>query len=338
LDSIIAPEQSAFVPNRRITGNALIAFECIHAIQRGARRGGEFCAYKLDLTKAYDRVDWGFLQGLLLKMGFHNRWVCWVMSCVTSVRYTVRFNGAPLCPFTPSRVLRQGDPLSPYLFLLVADCLSNLMKHNERMGLLQGIKVCRRAPSISHLLFTDDSLLFFKSNAEQAAVVKNIIATFERGTGQLLSPGKCFLLVSEGIDPARVGDLRRILGVQRAEFEAKYLGLPTPHGRMRGEIFQPIEERFVKRMSSWREKDLSKAAKETLIKSVAQALPTYIMSVFKLPLNLSDDRMKHVRAYWWGSEKGRRKMQWIPWQTMIMPKGHGGIGFKDLRLFNQALL
>lgn len=99
-----------------------------------------------------------------------------------------------------------------------------------------------------------------------------------------------------------------------------------------------MEERFVKRMVSWKERDLSAAAKETLIKDVAQALPTYIMSVFKVPLTLCDDLMKHVRAFWWGSDRGKRKVQWVPWQTMILPKSHGGMGFKDPRLFNQALL
>jgi hypothetical protein len=107
LDSIISVEQSAFVPSRLITDNALIAFECIHAIQRD--RGKNFCAYKLDLSKAYDRVDWGFLQCLLEKL---SRWVQWIMTCVLTVRYSVRFNGMPSYSFSPSRGLRQGDPLS----------------------------------------------------------------------------------------------------------------------------------------------------------------------------------------------------------------------------------
>jgi hypothetical protein len=103
-------------------------------------------------------------------------------------------------------------------------------------------------------------------------------------------------------------------------------------------MFQPLEARFFKRMTSWREKDLSAVGKEVQIKSIAQALPNYIMSVFKLTDGLCEDLMKAIRAYWWGAEKGRRKVQWIPWKTMILPKALGGMGFKDLRLFNQALL
>lgn len=125
--------------------------------------------------------------------------------------------------------------------------------------------MCRRALSVTHLLFADDSHLFFKANASEANVVKDLLGTFERCTGQLLSPAKCSLQVREGCDANRVEEVRSILGVQRADFEAKYLGLPTPYGRMHCGIFQPLEERFVKRMVSWKEWDLSSAAKETFI-------------------------------------------------------------------------
>jgi hypothetical protein len=134
LGDIISPEQSAFVRGRLITDNAVIAFECIHAIQKGTGDRGEFCAYKLDLSKAYDRVDWGFLKSLLVNLGFHSKWVQWVMTCVSSVRYTVRFIGVPSEPFSPSRGLRQGDSLSPYIFLLIADGLSVLLKNAEQLG------------------------------------------------------------------------------------------------------------------------------------------------------------------------------------------------------------
>lgn len=336
LDSIISMEQSAFVPGRLITVNALIAFECIHAIQRPS--GKNYCAYKLDLSKAYDRVDWGFLKRLLEKLGFQSQWVQWIMTCVSSVRYSVRFNGVPSRSFSPSRGLRQGDPLSPYLFLLVADGLSTLLIHNEQLGNFQGLRVCRRAPNVSHLLFADDSLLFFKADVDQAQIIKSVITTFENCSGQLLSPSKCSLLVNESLDQDTSEQLRAVLGVERVDFEAKYLGLPTPNGRIRCGLFQPLEERFHKRMIAWKEKFLSAAGKEVLIKSVAQALPIYIMSVFKLPLNLCDELMKQVRAFWWCAEKGRRKVQWIPWEKLVMPKSFGGMGFKDIRLMNQVML
>jgi hypothetical protein len=150
-------------------------------------------------------------------------------------------------------------------------------------------------------------LLFFKANVEQAQVVKSVITTFEKCSGQLLSPSKCSRLVNENLDQTISTQVRNVLGVQRVEFEAKYLGLLTPNGRVRHGLFQPLEERFHKRMTAWKEKHLSAAGKEVLIKSVAQALPIYIMSIFKLPLTLCNELMKQVRAFWWGAENGRRK-------------------------------
>jgi hypothetical protein len=113
LDEIIAPTQSAFIPGRMITDNALMAFECIFALQNNSNKSGKLCAYKLDLSKAYDRVDWTFLEGTMRKMGFAEKWINWIMSCVTSVRYAVRLNGTLLEAFSPTRGLRQGHPLSP---------------------------------------------------------------------------------------------------------------------------------------------------------------------------------------------------------------------------------
>lgn len=132
LQNIISPSQSAFIPGRLITDNALIAFECLHAINSNDDGRSEFCVYKLDLAKAYDRVDWSFLNKVLLKLGFHCDWVDQVMTCVTSVSYTICFNGVASAPFTPTRGLRQGDPLSPYLFLFVVDGLSALIDRKVR--------------------------------------------------------------------------------------------------------------------------------------------------------------------------------------------------------------
>jgi hypothetical protein len=201
LQDIIAPTQSAFIPGRLITDNALIAFECIHAIQTGSAARRKFCAYKLDMAKAYDRVDWRFLEGVLAKLGFHSQWIQWVMVCVTTVRYTIRFNENMLDSFTPSCGIRQGDPLSPYLFLFVADGLSCLIRKEIECNALREFHICRRAPGISHLLFADDSLLFFEATVEQATVIKSVLDQYEEGTGQLLSMGKCSVMYGDGCSP-----------------------------------------------------------------------------------------------------------------------------------------
>jgi hypothetical protein len=151
LHGLISETQSAFIPGRLISDNALIAFECFHAIQRNKNPSDSFCAYKLDLSKAYDRVDWSFLEGLLLKLGFNDKWVSWIMTCVTSVKFCVQVNGNMTKEITPTRGLRQGDPLSPYLFLFVADSLSKRIRKAILDLHLKELKICRTSPYCSQM-------------------------------------------------------------------------------------------------------------------------------------------------------------------------------------------
>lgn len=224
LQDIISESQSAFVPGRLITDNALIAFECFHAIHKCTRENQNFCALKLDLSKTYDRVDWGFLNRVMQRMGFGDVWRKWIMACLTSVRYSVRLNGNMTEPFCPTRGLRQGDPLSPYLFLFIADGLSKILERRKVEGLIQPLKVCRAAPGVSHLLFADDSLLFFKANIDQATRIKEALDLFERSTGQLINPSKCSLLFSEFCPQIAQEEIKIVLQVERSSFEEKYLG------------------------------------------------------------------------------------------------------------------
>jgi hypothetical protein len=246
LEELVDENQSAFVPGRLITDNVLIAFECLHAIQQGNTDRNNFCAFKLDLAKAYDRVDWNYLEQVLVKLGFHRTWVQWIMSCVTTVRYTVRFNGVLLDTFQPTRGLRQGDPLSPYLFLFVADGLSKILQQGVTDRALEGLRVSRRAPEITSLLFADGSLLFFRASLEQTRWVKEALIRYCRATGQLINFDKCSILCNEN-KGAEVKDmLIRELNVRTVSFEAKYMGLPTPEGRMKVERFQALTERLTK--------------------------------------------------------------------------------------------
>ena len=154
----------------------------------------------------------------------------------------------------------------------------------------------------------------------------------------MLSESKCSLLFSELCPEGIREEIKKTLGVVSASFENKYLGLPTPEGRMKDENFQPILDKFGKRCNNWNERFMSFAAKEVNVKSVAQALPTYPMGVFKMPIGFCDKYEQMIREFWWGEREGQRKVHWMSWERMTSPKRAGGIGFRDMRLFNQALL
>jgi hypothetical protein len=200
------------------------------------------------------------------------------------------------------------------------------------------LQICRRAPRISHLLFADDSLLFFKADVGQANKIKDVLDVYASSTGQLINPAKCSVMFGESCPVEQRAAVKTCLQITKETFETKYLGLPTPDGRMHKGKFVSLQAKLAKCLVEWEDNHKSQSAKEVLIKSVAQALTVYVMGVFKLPMAMCDELTKMIRRYWWGAENGKRKTHWLGWDSMLRPKSQGGVGFRDMRLFNHALL
>ena len=195
------------------------------------------------------------------------------MECIKTVKFSVRLNGHLLDSITPSRGLRQGDPLSPYIFLLVADGLSTIINKEISTGQLKELHISRNVPGISHLLFTDDSLLFVQANEEQALKVKNILSTYEKSTGQLIRKNECSVLFGRNCSDSNIETINSCWETQNRRTEEKYLVLPVPEGRMVKGKFRSVKESFSKRANDWSEKYLSSGAKEILVKSVLPVPP-----------------------------------------------------------------
>lgn len=141
LPELISKPQSAFASGRAITDNVLITHETLHYLRTSEAKKHCSMAVKTDMSKAYDRIEWEFLRAVLTRLGFDEKWIGWVMACVTSVSYSFLLSGALQGSVTPSSGIRQGDPLSPYLFILCTEVLSAMCNKAQVSGTLQGIKV-----------------------------------------------------------------------------------------------------------------------------------------------------------------------------------------------------
>ena len=191
------------------------------------RKGKEgLIAIKLDMSKAYDRVEWSYLEAIMRRMGFQDRWISLIMMCVSTVTYSVLINGEPKGTIIPTRGLRQGDPISPYLFLLCAEGLSAMIKRKERLGGLRGISVRRGAPSISHLFYADDSIIFYRATSGDCAQVAEVLDIYEKESGQKLNKEKTSLFFSKNTCPEFKEMAKETFGAQIIHQHEKYLGLP----------------------------------------------------------------------------------------------------------------
>ena len=223
-----------------------------------------------------------YLEAMMRKMGFHERWISLIMMCVTTVSYSVLINGEPKGKIIPSRGLRQGDPISPYLFLLCAEGLSAMIKKEERNGNLNGIAVCRRAPRITHMLFADDSIVFCRATREECDRVVKVLEDYERDSGQKLNKEKTSLYFSKNTSREIKEYVKEKFGVRVVQHHEKYLGLPPLVGRGKRKAFNQIKDQVGRKIACWKGKLLFHVGREILIKVVAQATPTYTMSVFKI--------------------------------------------------------
>ena len=231
------------MPGRLITDNVLVAYEVLHTMQ--GRKKGKIgaLALKLDVSKAYDRIKWDFLKRIMIKMGFPKVWVDRVMSCVSSPSFSVLINGKPYGLIHPSRGIRQGDPLSPYLFLLCAEGFTSLLQKAELDGIIHGVYICRRAPSISHLLFADDSLLFCQAKDRETKAVMEILKLYADASGQCINMDKSSVYFSRNTSLQQRDVIKALLGVSEVDRFESYLGLPTLVGRKKYHTFSFIKDR-----------------------------------------------------------------------------------------------
>uniref|UniRef100_A0A803PZ98 Reverse transcriptase domain-containing protein n=1 Tax=Cannabis sativa TaxID=3483 RepID=A0A803PZ98_CANSA len=338
LNSVISDNQSAFIGGRIIQDNAIIGFESLHCMKKCRFGNGKRMAVKLDMSKAYDRVEWNFIEAMMGHLGYDSQWITKIMNCVKSVSFSILINGSIKGSFLPERGLRQGDPLSPFLFLLCSEGLSCLIFEAERVGRIHGLRFGTMEQRLSHLLFADDSLIFLDANLEDSNALKEVLGNYEKMSGQCINFEKTEMCVGCKVSDSVATSLASNLGVTLVKHHTKYLGMPTFVGKNKKQVFGKIRGKIEAKLKGWKMGLFSQAGKEILIKAVIQALPCYVMSCFRITKGILHEIEGLIAQFWWGSTKNKHKLHWGNWKKLCNLKEHGGMGFRDLEDFNQSLL
>ena len=191
----------------------------------------DFMALKLNMSKAYDRIEWNYLQKLMEKMGFCSRWIGLIMECVRTISYSILVNSDPKGLIKLTRGIRQGDPFSPFLFLLCTEGLHGLITRAARAKEINGFSICKRGPKLTHLFFANDSLLFCMENPQECGNVLKILAEYEEVLGQKINKQKTSLFFSKSTKADVKEEIKNMLGVNEIRSYERYLGLPSLVGR-----------------------------------------------------------------------------------------------------------
>ncbi|KAL5548696.1 hypothetical protein UlMin_003927 [Ulmus minor] len=257
--------------------------------------------------------------------------------CISSANFSIMINGKPRGRFGASRGLRQGDPLSPFLFILVADILGRMMDKAVSIGEVKGFKVGREEVVVSHLQFADDTLFLLDPDQSNIQKVHTILNFFSMCSGLKINMNKSSL-AGIHMEDEEVMALAAVVGCEKGYWPMKYLGLPLGGNPNSTEFWNPVVEKVGKRLDGWKKSVLSKGGRLTMIQSVLSSIPIYFMSLFKLPNGVAALLEKMMRQFLWDKEVGGKGKSLVDWKLVCSPKESGGLGIGNLLIRNKALL
>ncbi|GJV71495.1 RNA-directed DNA polymerase, eukaryota, reverse transcriptase zinc-binding domain protein [Tanacetum coccineum] len=310
LGSLVNPSQSVFIPGRQITDNILLTQELLRGYnwKNEARR----IALKIDIQKAYDTVNWDFLEQALYMFKFPTKMVNWIMTCIRTIAFTINVNNERCGYFKGGRGLRQWDPISPYIFTLVMEVFTLILqKHIREDGKFRYHWGCKELET-SHLYFIDDLLVLCHGDVNSVKVIKRALDLFSSISGLNLNI---------------VGSL-----------PVSYLGVPLITKHINFNDCKSLIDKVKLKVGDWKNRMLSYAGRLQLISSILSSMQVYWASVFILPKSVIKDINKLLKGFLWCHgelSKGKAK---VAWKSVCRPKNEGGLGIKDLGQWNEILM
>ncbi|KAJ9536668.1 hypothetical protein OSB04_un000141 [Centaurea solstitialis] len=335
LDGLVDRSQSAFIPGRRIVDNILMAHELVVGYHLNV--GEPRCAFKIDLRKAYDMVDWRFLVYMLEGFGFHPVLVSWIREMVSTTTYSVIVNGESWGHFPGKRGIRQGDPLSPYLFTLVMEGFAMIFKQCiEEASQFKHHPGCSDI-ALTHLCFADDLFVFTGGDVASVEVLKKALFLFEKRSG--LSPNLTKSDVFFGnVAESEKQAILTCLPFRMGSFPIRYLGVPLSPVFLKVSDYGGLISRVKQRIQNWKMKALSFGGRRQLVISVLQSLQLYWMAIFVFPSSVIHELEVALRSFLWAQGDAVQGKCRIAWSVVCQPRECGGLGLKDLTTWNRALI
>ena len=294
------------------------------------------CAMKVDIMKAYDNVRWEFVLDILNAMGFPPNMILWVKACMTSPTYSICINGSLHGYFRGERGLRQGDPMSPYLFVLVMEILSRILAEKASHPAFKFHWRCDQ-PKIVNLCFADDLMIFCKGDVFTVRSIKLGLEEFKSLSGLSPSPAKSHIFFS-GCDNELRDEILGVCQFSEGKLPVRYLGVPLVSTKLKASDCDQLVDRITKRIKSWTNKCLTYASRAQLIQSVLFSMQVYWTSLFILPKKGTRSIKRLFRAFFWSGCETKTHGAKVSWDRICSPRKDGGLGFKSISVWNKAAI
>jgi hypothetical protein len=298
----------------------------------------ELLLFKVDFEKACDSVDLKYLDAMMVKINFPTIWRKWINECVGTATTSVLVNGCPTEEFPIERVLRQGDPLSLFLFLLAVEGFNVLMNVVVDTHLFTGYGVgCANEVRLTHLQFADDTLIIGEKTWLNVRSMWAVLLLFEEVSGLKVNFHKS-LLTGVNVAKSWLKEAAMVLNCRKGTILFVYLGLPIGGDSRKLSFWKPVLDRIEDRISSWNNKFLSFGGRLVLLKYVLSSLPVYFLYISKAPAGIISSIESFFKRFFWGGGEESRKIAWINWDSICVPKEDGGLRVRKVGAFNISLL